>query len=228
MIRVLLVDDHAIFRSGLKRLLADESDISVAGEADSSESALGFLRQGKVDVVMLDINMPGSTGLDTLRVIRKTWPELRVLMLSMYREKAYALHALQAGAHGYVTKDSAPEELLRAIRVVARGNRSFGGALEEGELRSSSSVPAHTKFSARELQVFSLIVRGVSLTQIAGQIQVSVKTVATHRRRILDKLQLDSNAEMISYAICHQLVTDESRSSNPGASGQGGSGRIAR
>ena len=228
MIRVLLVDDHAIFRSGLKRLLADESDIYVAGEADSSESALGFLRQGSVDVVMLDINMPGSTGLDTLRVIRKSWPTLRVLMLSMYREKAYALHALQAGAHGYVTKDSAPEDLLRAIRAVARGSRSFGGAMEEGELRSSSSVPAHTKFSPRELQVFSLIVQGVSLTQIASQIQVSVKTVATHRRRILDKLQLDSNAAMISYAICHQLVSDEGRPSSPRGSGQAGSARTAR
>jgi len=205
---VLLVDDHAIFRSGLKRLLADEGDIAVAGEADSTESALSFLRQSSVDVVMLDINMPGSTGLDTLRVIRKTWPSLHVLMLSMYREKAYASHALQAGAQGYVTKDSAPEDLLRAVRAVARGERSFGGTLNEGELAASSVGPAHVKLSARELEVFALIVRGVSLTQIASRIDVSVKTVATHRRRILDKLQLNSNAELVSYALCHQLVSD--------------------
>ena len=215
MNRLLLVDDHAIFRSGLKRLLSDESDILVAGEAKSTDSALAFLRQNSVDAVILDINMPGSSGLDALRVIRKAWPALPVLMLSMYREKLYAQHSLQSGAQGYMTKDSAPDDLLSAIRAVARGERWFRGALDENELRSSSAIPAHAKLSGRELEVFSLIVSGVSLTRIASRMNISVKTVATHRRRVLDKLELTSNAEMISYALCHQLNFNDVKDKSP-------------
>jgi two-component system, NarL family, invasion response regulator UvrY len=215
MIRVLLVDDHAIFRSGLKRLLADESDIAVAGEAKSADSALAFLRQNGVDAVLLDINMPGSSGLDVLRIIRKAWPTLPVLMLSMYREKVYAQHSLQSGAHGYVTKDCAPDDLLRAVRAVARGERWFRGSLDESDMRASTAAPAHTKLSARELEVFSKIVRGVSLTQIASRMDISVKTVATHRRRVLDKLGLNSNAEMIGYALCHQLEFNDEKEESP-------------
>ncbi|MCF8169161.1 MAG: response regulator transcription factor [Rhodoferax sp.] len=209
MIRLLLVDDHAIFRSGLKRMLADEMDIKVCGEANSSSDALKFLRQNSVDVVMLDINMPGSSGLDVLRVIRKAWPSLPVLMLSMYREKLYAKHSLQLGAQGYVTKDCAPEDMLQALRIVAGGGRCFSGILDERDIESPMEAPAHAKLSSREFEVFSSIVRGVPLTQIGIAMGVSVKTIATHRSRVLEKLGLDSNAAMVSYALCHQLEFNE-------------------
>ncbi|OPZ01595.1 MAG: Response regulator UvrY [Alphaproteobacteria bacterium ADurb.BinA305] len=209
MIRVLLVDDHEIFRSGLKRLLADEGDITVAGEAKDAESALAFLRRHSVDTVMLDINMPGASGLDALCIIRKAWPTLPVLMLSMYREKLYAQHARLEGAQGYVTKDSAADNMLRAVRALARGERWFDGVLDDAELRSQGDVPPHTRLSAREFDVFTQIVRGVPLTQIAQRMEISVKTVATHRRRVLDKLGLNTNAEMIGYALCYQLESKD-------------------
>ncbi|NBS97365.1 MAG: DNA-binding response regulator [Betaproteobacteria bacterium] len=204
MIKLLLTDDHLIFRSGLKRLLSDEADLQVAGEAGDQDTCLAFLRRQAVDAVLLDINLPGASGFDVLGVIRKAWPALPVLMLSMYREPVYAQHAQQSGANGYVTKDSAPDDLLKAIRMVASGKTWFSRAPGVG-------APAHTKLSQREWQVMALMVQGLALTRIAADMALSVKTISTHRRRMLDKLDLQSNAELVGYAFCHQLDFSQER-----------------
>ena len=211
MIDVLVVDDHTIFRSGLKRLLSDEADMQVSEQAGNAADGMQILRRAKFDIVILDINMKGRSGLDMLKALRREWPALPVLMVSMYPEEQFAQAALDAGANGYVAKDAEPEDLLAAIRRVAQGGSYVTPAFtaRRRDARSAlgdSPAPLHFKLTAREMQVMTEIVSGKSLTEIAEQLFLSVKTVSTYRGRILDKLQLASNSELVRYAMQNSLL----------------------
>ena len=209
MIDLLLVDDHAIFRAGLRRLISDESDMRVVEEAADGNAALALIRSRHFDVVVLDINMAGRSGLDTLAAIRAERPHLPVLMLSMYVEEQYVLMALRARANAYLTKDTVPDELTAAIRRVAGGGHyvSPGAAANvllhvgHGDERA-----LHESLSQRERHIMMKIVKGQSLTDIGVQMSLSVKTVSTYRTRLLQKLAISSNAELVQYAMRNGLV----------------------
>ena len=208
-VRVLLVDDHHIFRSGLLRLLHDEADIRVCGEAGDARQALDLLRTQTFDLMLLDINLGGRSGLDLLALLRAEGLRLPVLVLSMYPEQQYALAAIQAGAMGYLSKDARADELMTALRRVAGGQRYLSAAaapLVQRQLEGHHDGPPHHKLSAREHQIMQMLVRGVSLTEIGSEMLISVKTVSTHRSHILDKLGLTSNAELVLYAVKQGLL----------------------
>lgn len=209
MIELLVVDDHTIFRAGLVRLVSDEPDIRVTGEAADGHTALAMIRARRYSVVLLDINMGALNGLETLAAIRAEQPRLPVIMLSMYVEAQYARLALRSRANAYLSKDVGPDELLRAIRFVAGGGVYVTPSLEPGrwsERSATADVPPHRSLSPREMQVMLKIARGVPLTEIGVQMCVSVKTVGSHRTRILAKLGVGSNAELVQYAMRHGLV----------------------
>lgn len=208
MIKVLIADDHKIFRAGVKRLIEESPDIAVTGEASDGFDALEKLRKEEWDVVLLDINMPNKSGLDILRQMKTEKPKLPILILSMYPEEQYAIRALKAGAAGYLTKDSESEELIAAIHKVVRGGRYATPALLEKllfELEGDRDVLPHHTLSVREHQIFEQIIKGKSLTEIAEAMNLSVKTVSTYRTRILEKMNKENNAELIHYAIQHNL-----------------------
>lgn len=204
-IRLLVVDDHKIFRAGIARLMLDEHDVCVTGEAADGASALALIRSHQYDVVLMDINMGARNGLETLAALRTEFPRLPVIMLSMYVEAHYARLAHKARANAYLSKDIDTDELLGAIRHVARGGiwvtPAFGGAPDDSE-----PAAPHGSLSPREMQVMLKIAQGVSLTEIGTQLCVSVKTIGSHRGRILEKLGLASNAELVQYAMRHRLV----------------------
>jgi DNA-binding NarL/FixJ family response regulator len=204
-LRLLVVDDHTIFRAGIVRLMLDEPDMTVTGEAADGAAALALLRSHQFDVVLMDINMGARNGLETLATLRAQAPRLPVIMLSMYVEPQYARLAHKARANAYLSKDVGTDELLRVIRHVAGGGiwvtPAFGGAPEAG-----APAAAHAALSPREMQVMLKIAQGVSLTEIGAQLCVSVKTIGSHRSRILDKLGLASNAEIVQYVMRHGLV----------------------
>ena len=209
MIRVMLVDDHTIFRSGLKRLLSDESEVSVVDEARDVAEMFAKLRRQPVDVVLLDVNMSGRSGLESMPSIRAEFPRLPVLLLSMYPAEQYAVVALRAGASGYLTKDVEADELVHAIREVARGNRYLTSAATQRLLlqpEAEGDQPPHLRLSARENQIMLLMVQGMSLTDIGARMFISVKTVSTYRTRILRKLGVENNAELVLYAVRHKVV----------------------
>jgi two-component system, NarL family, invasion response regulator UvrY len=204
-IRLLVVDDHTIFRAGITRLMLDEPDICVTGEAPDGASAMALLRSRQYDVVLMDINMGARNGLEVLATLRSEFPRLPVVMLSMYVEPQYARLAHKARANAYLSKDVGTDELLAAIRHVARGGvwvtPGFGAAAGV----DTADAP-HRALSPREMQVMLRIAQGVSLTEIGLQLCVSVKTIGSHRGRILGKLGLGSNAELVQYAMRHRLV----------------------
>lgn len=209
MIDVLMVDDHTIFRSGLQRLLLDEADIRVTGEAGNASEALALLRGGRYDLVLLDINMEGRNGLDLLASLRGLQPTLPVLMLSMYAEEQYALLAIQSGANGYVAKDADPAELVQAIRRVAAGGQYLSARaapLVRERLAGRDERPAHQRLTVREHQIMMMMLKGTSLTEIGEEMLISVKTVSTHRTHILQKLGVASTAELVLYAVRHHLI----------------------
>ena len=209
MIKVLLVDDHTIFRDGLKRLLHEEADIQVHAEASDVTQAITHLRASAFDLVLLDINMPGRSGLDVLPVIRAEWPALPVIVLSMYPTEQYVLRALDLGASGYVTKDMDSTELLESIRKVANGGKYFPmDALDKilTHMSADSNAAPHHALSPREFEIMLLIVQGERLVDIGKKLFLSVKTVSTYRSRILGKLQISSNAELAQYALRHQII----------------------
>ena len=208
MIQLLIVDDHTIFRAGLQRLISDESDLRVTGEAADGASALALLRTQRFDVVLMDINMGARNGLETLAALRVEWPRLPVIMLSMYVEAQYARLALRSRANAYLSKDTAPDELLRAIRHVAQGGVYVGAAqaLLPRDADGVAHAAPHQALSPREMQVMLDIARGLPLTEIGARLCISVKTVGSHRSRILDKLGVQSNAELVQYAMRHGLV----------------------
>ncbi|MCA0176184.1 MAG: response regulator transcription factor [Proteobacteria bacterium] len=205
MIDLLVVDDHTIFRAGMARLMADETDVRVVAEAADGASALALIRTVAVHVVLLDINMAGRNGLETLGAIRAEWPRLPVIMLSMYVEPQYARLALRGRANAYLSKDVSPDELLRAIRHVACGGiwvtPGFGAPGAQ-----AASGHAHEQLTPREYEIMLKIAHGQSLTDIGSQLCLSVKTIGSHRSRVLDKLGVGSNAEIVQYAMRQGLL----------------------
>ncbi|MBC8394896.1 MAG: response regulator transcription factor [Deltaproteobacteria bacterium] len=209
MIKILIADDHAIVREGLKQIVAETSDMVVAGEASNGRQVLDQVRKGDWDLILLDIAMPGRGGLDTLKLLKLEHPKLPVLILSIYPEEQYAMRALKAGASGYLTKESAPEELIAAIRKLSQGGKYISASLAEKlalHLEADPGKPIHETLSDREYQVMLMIGSGKTVKQIADQLSLSVKTISTNRSRALKKMGMNNNAEFIYYAIKHGLV----------------------
>ena len=205
MIEILMVDDHTIFRSGLRRLLSDEPDMRIVAEAGNGREALEHLRRRPFGLVLLDVNMGGGSGLDALRRIHSEWTSQPVIMLSMYPEAQYAPIALAAGANGYVSKDCEAAQLIAAIRVAASGGYCLPPALRHGQ-HPPVTQTAHDSLTAREWQILRLIVAGISLTEIGHRLCLSVKTISTYRTRLLEKLGLASNAELVRYCLEHGIT----------------------
>ena len=207
--RVLIADDHAVFRRGLKETIAEAFPKVTFGEANSASEVLDGVRLHNWDIVILDISMPGRSGLDILDDLKRLRPALPILLLSMHPEEQYARRALKAGASGYLTKESVPEELKLAVRKIAGGGRYVSATLAEKlahDLRRGADLPVHELLSDREFQVLRMIASGKTVTGIADEMGVSVKTVSTYRWRILEKTGLKTTAELIRYALQSQLV----------------------
>ena len=210
MIRILIGDDHAIVRSGLKQIIATTSDLQGTGEAAQGAEILAALRAGPYDLLLVDMTMPGLSGVDLIRRIKAEWPPLPVLVLSMLNEAQIASRALRAGAAGYVTKDCEPEILLAAIRKVAAGGRFIDPALVDAMVfeTGTSDAPPHEILSDREFQVLQLLAGGCSLNEIGDKLNISAKTISTHKMRLMQKLKLENNAALMRYAIRHGLNPD--------------------
>ncbi len=210
-LEILLADDHAIIRDGLRQILAETDDLVVAGEAANGQQLLDRLAQRTWDALVLDISMPGRNGLDLIRQIRAVCPTMPILVLSMHQEEQYAVRALQAGAAGYLTKESDAELLVSVVRKIANGGMYISAAVGELMARSLGhrqvDLP-HMLLSQREYQVFMMIIAGRGATDIAGELSLSVKTVSTHKARIMQKMGMSNTAELIHYAIAHRLVDD--------------------
>ncbi len=209
MMRILIADDHAVVREGVKRILDDMKGVIVVEEASNGQELLAKATTKTWDVVLLDISMPGRNGLEVLRQLKSIHAALPVLVFSMHPEDQYAVRAFKAGAAGYLTKDSIPEELVTAIRRVVGGRRYVSAALAEHlvlEVMHDPDMPPHARLSDRELQVLRMLGSGRTVTHIATELSLSVKTISTYRSRILEKMHLRSNAELIHYAVRHQLV----------------------
>jgi len=209
MIRVFVADDHAVVRRGVVQILEEASDMVAAGEAGTGRETLQAVRKHDYDVLVLDIAMPDVNGLEVLSQLRTLKPDLRVLILSMYPERQYAVRALKAGAAGYLTKESAPDELVAAIRQVAQGGKYVTQSLAErlaAALASELGKEPHETLSTREYQVMRLLAAGKTVTDIATELLLSVKTVSTYRTRILEKLDLKNTAEIIRYVFEHGLA----------------------
>jgi two-component system invasion response regulator UvrY len=208
-VRILVVDDHTIVREGLKRILADAPDLRVTGEAASGTEAIKLVRDGQWDVMLLDVSLPGANGLEVLRAVKEHDPKLPVLVLTMYPEDQYALRMLKAGAAGYLTKEGAPGQLVTAIRKVASGGKYISEAVAERlawDLERRKQPATHEDLSNREFEILRLIASGKTVSQIALDLHLSVKTVSTYRMRLLTKLNMKSNAELTHYAIRGGLV----------------------
>ena len=209
MIRIAIVDDHAIVRTGLRQFLSDIGDFRVTGEASNGREALELARQGEADVILMDISMPGQSGVDALVDIKARFPALPVLMISSFAESSYATTLLRQGAAGYLNKDSDPEEVVKAIRTVAQGRRYISAALAEvlaDGVANLGDRPAHELLSDRELQVFLRLASGETISRMADGMFLSAKTVSTYRTRVLAKLQLSSNSDLTYYAVKHGLI----------------------
>lgn len=209
MTRVFIVDDHDIVREGIKQILSETSDITVAGEAHTGNEAIAQAREGAWDVLILDLNLPDRPGLDVLAQIHAIAPRMPILILSMHSEASYVSRALQAGALGYVSKNSARSHLVVAIRKLARGERFLAPEFAESvafDLVDHTGRSPHSRLTDREFQILCLIAAGKPPRDIAADLGLSVKTVATHRARLLEKLQLKNNAEAVQYAIEHSLL----------------------
>lgn len=208
-IHVLIADDHAIVRQGLKQILSETEDMLVTGEADDGAEALGLARQQPWDVFLLDVSMPNRNGIDTLKQLKKEFPRLPVLILSMHPEEQYAVRALKAGASGYLTKQSAPEQLVNAIRQVASGKKYLSPAVAQqlaDAISEATDKSPHERITDREYQVLKLIAAGKTQTQIAETLNLGVATVSTYRARLLEKMGLKSTAELIRYGLEHGLA----------------------
>lgn len=209
MATVLIADDHPIVRAGLRQLLKEESSITEIGEAATGNEALDCIRSGHWDLVLLDIKMPDRSGLDILRQVRASHPETKVLVLSGFPERQYAMNVLKAGASGYLPKEAAPEELLAAMRAVLKGRRYVSGQMADmlvSDLHDDSDQPLHRRLSEREFQIFCKLATGQAVSSIGHELCLSVKTVSTYRSRILEKMNLLSNADITIYALKNEII----------------------
>ena len=209
MIRIVMADDHAIVREGLKRIVSSIADMEVAGEAGNGTEVMQRVRELAFDVLVLDLSMPGRSGMELIKLIRAEKPQLRILVLSMHKELQYAVRAIKNGASGYLTKESAPAQLEQAIRKVASGGAFISAEVAEqlalGAMPGSETVP-HESLSNREFEVLQLLAAGVSLTDIGTRLNLSVKTVSTHKTNLMQKMGLQNQSELIRYAIKHGLA----------------------
>jgi len=211
MIRVIIADDHTILREGLRQLLSAAGDIAVVSEAVDGHEVVDRVGDTDADVLLLDLSMPGRSGMELIKHVKREKPKLRILVLSMHEEHQYAVRAIKAGASGYLTKDSASTQLVSAIRKIAAGGAFISAEVAEQLAHAAHGIgdaAPHTLLSDREFQVFRMIVAGISPTDIANQLNLSVKTVSTHKARAMEKLQVSNQAELIRYAIAHDLADD--------------------
>lgn len=209
MIKILIADDHAVVIRGIKQILSEEPDLKILGEASNTDEIFELLYKEEWDVLILDITMPGKSGLDSLIEIKQKKPNLAILILSMHPEEEIAIRALKTGASGYLNKDSVPGELIRAIRKVAAGGKYISSNLAETillNMQKESDKPLHEDLSEREFQVLCLLASGHSLSKIAEELSLSIKTISTYRSRILEKMNLKTNVDLTHYAIKNKLV----------------------
>ncbi|WIT14562.1 response regulator transcription factor [Paucibacter sediminis] len=210
MIRIAIVDDHALVRAGLRQYFAEQADFQVVGEAASGREAMALLREGGLDVMLLDIGMPEQSGVDTLVAVKARAPELPVLILSGFAESQYATTLLRQGASGYLGKDCDPDEIVKAIRTVCRGRKYISAGVAEQlaeELGDKhADQPAHLQLSERELQVFLRLAQGETVGHVAEGMSLSVKTISTYRTRVMEKMHLASNSDLTYYALKHGLI----------------------
>ena len=209
MIKILIADDHPIVRQGLRQILSDISDMEIAGEAVNAQETLDQVRVGGWDVLVLDITMPDRSGFDILKELKNEQPHLPILVLSIHGEEQFAVRVLKAGASGYLTKENAPAELIKAIRKVVAGGKYISPSLAETlafNLDITSDRPQHEALSNREFQVMQMMASGKTPTEIAAELSLSAKTVSTYRTRLLEKMNLTTNAEIIRYAIENGLI----------------------
>ncbi len=210
-ISLVLVDDHRLMREGVRRILEVQPDFDIAGETDDGHHALQLIRDSEAHVAVIDMNMPGLSGINLIRRIRAEHPRCAVLVLSMYAEELYAMRALRSGAQGYLSKDTAAEELVRAVRKVAVGGCYLSRAMAEKvamSLTQQDDTPRHDRLTDREFEIFRRIVGGQRVSDISRAMHLSIKTVSTHKSRILQKMQLDSAAALIRYGLEHRLFPD--------------------
>ena len=208
MIRIVIADDHTIVREGLKQLLSFSADFTVVGEACNGQEVIARARELEFDVLLLDLSMPGRSGIELIHQVKKEKPKLRILVLSMHEEHQYAVRAIRAGASGYLTKETASSQLVSALRKVAAGGAFITpGVAEQLALGAMPHAegPPHSTLSNREFQVMGMLVAGKSITDIAANLNLSVKTVSTHKTRLMQKMNLASQADLIRYAIDHKL-----------------------
>jgi len=210
VIRIAIVDDHALVRAGLRQYFAEQADFQVVGEAANGREAMALLRQGGLDVMLLDIGMPEQSGVDTLVAVKARAPELPVLILSGFAESQYATTLLRQGASGYLGKDCDPDEIVKAIRTVCRGRKYISAGVAEQlaeELGDKhADQPAHLQLSERELQVFLRLAQGETVGHVAEGMSLSVKTISTYRTRVMEKMHLASNSDLTYYALKHGLI----------------------
>lgn len=209
MIRIAIVDDHAMVRAGLRQFFADQSDFCVVAEAANGHEAMNIVRQGEVDVLVMDISMPGQGGVDALAAIKTRAPDLPVLILSGFAEEHYATTLLRQGASGYLNKDCDPEDIVKAIRTVVRGRKYISAAVAErlaDGLGGDGEKPLHEQLSERELQVFLRLARGEAVGVMAVSMCLSIKTVSTYRTRVMEKMRLESNSDLTYYALKNGLI----------------------
>ncbi len=209
MIRIVIADDHTLMREGLKRIFEGNDEITVVGEAIDGFSVISQVRKGGFDMLLLDLSMPGRSGIDLIRQIRTEAPKLPILVLTMYEEEQYAVRSIRAGAQGYLTKESAGDQLVNAIKKVASGRPYISMEVAEqlalGIMTPEKEMP-HTQLSDREFEVFNLLASGKSITDIGAQLHLSVKTVSTHKSRILTIMGMHSLAEIVQYAVTQNLL----------------------
>jgi DNA-binding NarL/FixJ family response regulator len=211
MIRIVIADDHTILREGLKQLLLAAGDMEIVGEAVDGNEVLQRVRQAEFDVLLLDLSMPGRSGMELIKLVKVERPRLRILVLSMHGEQQYAVRAIKAGASGYLTKESASAQLVTAIRKVASGGAFISAEVAEQlalDAMPSAEGPPHASLSDREYQVFRMLVSGRAVGEIAESLNLSVKTVSTHKARLMQKMGMTTQAELIRYALSHHLTDD--------------------
>lgn len=209
MIKIFVADDHSLIREGIKNLVGLESDLKIVGETADPFTVCGQIRETKPDIILLDISMPGKSGLDVLKEIKLILPDVKVLIMSMFPEDQFARRTLKAGASGYITKDSLPDEILTAIRRVASGRKYVSASLAEklaSDFDNNREKHPHEKLSDREFQILKMIASGKSQSDISDELAISVSTVNTYRSRILEKLNLKNNADIIRYAFQNNLI----------------------